>query len=308
MRSAFRGSRRRWLIKISKVILAVIAAALAVGGTHSVVFSAQGTGSEFLVPFPAHHVMGNIYFVGSKSLGIYLITTLQGHILVNAGLAESVPGIQESVAKLGFKFSDIKILLISHAHYDHDAGAARIKELTGAKYMVMDADVPVVESGGKEDFFYGQRKEMRYPAAKVERMLHDGDTVSLGGVVLTAHLTPGHTKGCTTWTMKLQEGGKSYDVVIVGSPNVNEGYKLVDNAGYPQIASDYERGFQVLKSLHCDVFLGAHGDYYGMEAKYARLKDSGTNPFIDPDGYKNYINEREAAFRAELAKQRGVGQ
>jgi len=108
--------------------------------------------------------------------------------------------------------------------------------------------------------------------------------------------------------MKLQEGGKSYDVVIVGSPNVNEGYKLVDNAGYPQIASDYERGFQVLKSLHCDVFLGAHGDYYGMEAKYARLKDSGTNPFIDPDGYKNYINEREAAFRAELAKQRGVGQ
>ncbi len=290
------------------MVVAVIVVVVAVGFASGVSKPAQTTGQEFLVPFPEHHVIANIYFVGSSSLGIYLITTPQGHILVNAGLAASVPGIQKSVETLGFKFSDVKILLISHAHFDHDAGAARIKELTGAKYMVMDADVPVVESGGKEDFFYGQRKEMRYPAAKVERMLHDGDTVSLGGVVLTAHLTPGHTKGCTTWTMKLQEGGKSYDVVIVGSPNVNEGYKLVDNAGYPQIASDYERGFQVLKSLHCDVFLGAHGDYYGMEAKYARLKDSGTNPFIDPDGYKNYINEREAAFRAELAKQRGVGQ
>ena len=261
---------------------------------------------DFLAPFPAHHVIGNIYFVGSNSLGIYLITTPEGHILVNAGLAESVPGIQKSVETLGFKFSDVKILLISHAHYDHDAGAARIKELTGAKYMVMDADVRVVESGGKEDFFYGQRKEFLYPATKVERVLHDGDTVSLGGVVLTAHLTAGHTKGCTTWTMKAQEGGKSYDVVIVGSPNVNEGYKLVGNAVYPQIASDYEHGFQVLKALHCDVFLGAHGTYYGMEAKYARIKDGGANPFIDPDGYKDYVNEREQAFRAELAKQKAA--
>jgi metallo-beta-lactamase class B len=290
------------------MVVAVIVVVVAVGFASGVTKPAQTTGQEFLAPFPEHHVIGNIYFVGSSSLGIYLITTPQGHILVNAGLTASVPGIQKSVEALGFKFSDVKILLISHAHYDHDAGAARIKELTGAKYMVMDADVPVVESGGKEDFFYGERKEMRYPAAKVERVLHDGDTVVLGGVVLTAHLTPGHTKGCTTWTMKVQDGGKSYDVVIVGSPNVNEGYKLVNNAAYPQIASDYERGFRVLRSLHCDVFLGAHGDYYGLEAKYARLKDSGVNPFIDPDGYKTYINEREGAFRAELAKQRGVGQ
>ena len=288
------------------IVVAVIVVVVAVGFASGVSKSAQTTGQEFLVPFPAHHVIGNIYFVGSSSLGIYLITTPQGHILVNAGLAASVPDIQKSVEALGFKFSDVKILLISHAHYDHDAGAARIKELTGAKYMVMDVDVPVVESGGKEDFFYGQRKEMRYPAAKVERVLHDGDTVSLGGVVLTAHLTPGHTKGCTTWTMKVQDGGKSYDVVIVGSPNVNEGYKLVNNAAYPQIASDYERGFQVLKSLPCDVFLGAHGDYYGMEEKYARIKDGGANPFIDPDGYKNYVNEREQAFRAELAKQKAA--
>ena len=293
-------TRARLMVSISVLVL------VAIGAACIATTRAQTAGGEFLVPFPAHHVIGNIYFVGSKSLGIYLITTEQGHILVNAGLEGSVPGIQESVAKLGFKFSDIKILLISHAHYDHDGGAARIKELTGAKYMVMDADVPVVESGGKDDFFYGQRADWLYPPTKVDRVLHDGDTVKLGNVVLTAHLTAGHTKGCTTWTMKVQDGGKSYDVVIVGSPNVNEGYKLVGNRAYPQIASDYEKGFGMLRSLHCDVFLGAHGGYYGMEEKYARIKDGAANPFIDPDGYRAYITEREQAFRAELAKQQSA--
>jgi len=249
--------------------------------------SAPATSSQFLVPFPAHHVIGNIYFVGSRDLGIYLVTTPKGHILINAGLEESVPGIHQSVEKLGFRFSDIKILLISHAHFDHDAGAARIKEPTGAKYMVMDADVPVVESGGRKDFAYG-KEQASYPPVKVDRVLHDGDTVTLGDAVLTAHLTPGHTKGCTTWTMKVVDGGKRYDVVIVGSPNVNDGYKLVNNVAYPQIASDYEKTFRVLRALHCDVFLGAHGSYYDMEAKYAEIGKGGANPFIDPEGYKSY--------------------
>jgi metallo-beta-lactamase class B len=266
---------------------------------------AQTTGGDFLVPFPAHHVIGNIYFVGSKGLGIYLVSTPQGHILINAGLEESIPMIQQSVEKVGFRFRDIKILLISHAHFDHDAGAARIKKLTGAKYMVMDADVPVVESGGKKDFFYAHTPGMIYPAAKVDRILHDGDTVSLGDTVLTAHLTSGHTKGCTTWTMKMHDGGESYDVVIVGSPNVNDGYKLVNNSEYPQIASDYEKMFSVLRSLACDVFLGAHGNYYDMESKYGRMTGS-ANPFIDPKGYQDYVNEREQAFRAELAHQQAA--
>jgi metallo-beta-lactamase class B len=198
---------------------------------------------------------------------------------------------------------DIKILLISHAHWDHCAGSARIKQLTGAKYMVMDADVPVVESGGRADFQYGHTPSDFYPPAKVDRVLHDGDRVSLGGVVLTAHLTPGHTKGCTTWTMRVTANGKIYNVVIVGSPNVNSGYKLVNNATYPQIAQDYERTFRVLKALPCDVFLGAHGDYYGMVEKYARMKQGAANPFIDPEGYKNYVTERERTFEAELKKQ-----
>jgi metallo-beta-lactamase class B len=172
--------------------------------------------------------------------------------------------------------------------------------------MVMDADVPDVESGGKTNFNYGDSPGSRYAPTKVDRVLHDGDEVRLGDVVLTAHLTPGHTKGCTTWTMKLRDGSKTYDVVIIGSPNVNAGYKRVNNSKYPQIAEDYERMFRVLESLPCEVFLGAHGDYYGMVAKYAKMKEGAPNPFIDPDGYKSYVAGREQTFRAELAKQKAA--
>ena len=266
--------------------------------------SPLGWAASALQPFPPHRVMSNIYYVGTKGYASYLITTPEGDILINSGPTEAVPLIRKSVETLGFKFSDVKILLISHAHWDHCAGSARIKELTGAKYMVMDADVPVVESGGKKDFQYGNNADSLFQATKVDRVLHDGDEVRLGGVVLVAHLTPGHTKGCTTWTLRLADGGKMYNVVIVGSPNVNPGYKLVGNALYPQIAQDYERTFRVLKALPCDVFLGAHGDYYGMEAKFARLDKGTGNPFIDPAGYEAYVSEREQAFETELKKQR----
>jgi metallo-beta-lactamase class B len=263
---------------------------------------AQGS-PDWTEPFPAFRVMGNVYYVGSRGLASYLITTSEGDILINSSLENSVPLIRASVEKLGFRFKDIKILLISHAHWDHCAGSARLIKLTGAKYMVMGADVPVVESGGKSDFQYGNDKNMRYPAAKVDRVLHDGDVVRLGDTELVAHLTPGHTRGCTTWTMTAREGNRTYNVVIVGSPNVNAGYRLVHNAKYPGIAQDYERTFRVLRSLPCDVFLGAHGSYYDMEAKYGGMKTGGPNPFIDPQGYKSYVAEREQAFRAELARQ-----
>ncbi len=269
-------------------------------------------GNDWTERFPPHRVVGNLYYVGSKGLASYLITTAEGHILINSSMEANVPLIQESVEKLGFKFGDVKILLISHAHWDHCAGSARVQELTGAKYMVMDADVPVVESGGKEDFQYGSSPDNLYKPAKVDRVLHDGHEVKLGGVVLVAHKTPGHTKGCTTWTMKVVDdpsinsiggGGKTYDVVIVGSPNVNPGYKLVNNAAYPQIAQDYEQMFRVLKALPCDVFLGAHGDYYGMAEKFARMKEGAANPFVDPEGYRSFVEDHEKTFRAEWKKQ-----
>jgi metallo-beta-lactamase class B len=261
--------------------------------------------ADWMQPFPPHRVIGNIYYVGSRGLASYLITTSQGHILVNSSFDSSVPLIRESIEKLGFRFRDVKILVISHAHGDHCAGSRLIKELTGARYMVMDADVPEIEGGGKDNFQYGDSPESLYKPAKVDRVLHDGDQVELGNAVLVAHLTPGHTKGCTTWTMKVQEGGRAYDVVIVGSPNVNPGYRLVQNRLYPQIAQDYERTFRTLKSLPCDVFLGAHGSYYRMEAKFERLNAGAANPFIDPEGYTAYVTEREQAFRAELRRQLG---
>ena len=260
--------------------------------------------AEWTEPFPPFRIAGNLYYVGSKGLANYLITTPQGHILINSDLENSVPLIRASVEKLGFKFSDIRVLLISHAHWDHDAGSAAIKKLTRANYMVMDGDVSVVESGGETDFQYGNDTTIRYPATKVDRVLHDGDEVTLGGTTLVARLTPGHTKGCTTWTMKVQESGKTYDVVIIGSPNVNEGYQLVNNAAYPEIAADYEQTFRVLKSLPVDIFLGAHGSYFDLEKKYRRMNERGVSVFIDPVGYRTYVDEREAAFRTELAKQK----
>src|ERR1051326_3074107 len=259
--------------------------------------------ADWTEPFAPFRIAGNLYYVGSKGLASYLITTPKGPHLINSDLEASLPLLQDSVAKLGFKFTDIKVLLISHAHWDHDAGSAAIKKLTGAKYMVMDADVPVVESGGKTDFQYNSKPEWLYPPTKVDRVLHDGDEVKLGETVLVAHLTPGHTKGCTTWTMKVQEGSKTYNAVIVGSPNVNPGYKLVGNTLYPQIAGDYEKGFRVLKSLNCDLFLGAHGSYFDMTAKYERFKRGQATAFVDPTGYKDFVTEKEQAYRRELRKQ-----
>lgn len=218
--------------------------------------------------------------------------------MINPDFEESVPLIQASIEKLGFRLADVKIILISHAHDDHAAGSALLKHLTDARLMVMDADVPVIEHGGAGDFAYTSQ----WKPVKVDRILHDGDKVSLGGTVLTAHLTPGHTKGCTTWTTTVTDHGRSLNVVIVGSPNVNAGYRLVGNKRYPDIASDYEKTFRVLRQLPCDIFLGAHGVYYEMDAKIKGL-NSKQNPFIDPAGYQSYVKDREQAFRSELAKQ-----
>ncbi len=238
-------------------------------------------------PFSPHRVVGNVYYVGTRGLASFLITTPDGHVLINSGLKSSVPMIRASVE-----------------NWDHNAGSALVKQLTGAKYLVMEQDVAVTEDGGKSDFEYGAMPSSLYEPAKVDRALHDGDEVKLGGSTLKAHLTPGHTKGCTTWTMTVQEGGRSYDIVIVGSPNVNAGYKLVNNGRYPGIAEDFARTFQTLKSLHCDIFLGAHGDYYGMEGKVARMTAAAPDVFVDPDGYRAYVSERQQAFLAALERQK----
>ena len=243
--------------------------------------------------FPAFKIAGNLYYVGTADLAVYLINTPQGNILINSDFPEDVPLIRKSIEQLGFKYTDTKILLISHAHGDHDAATGLIKKDTGARLMIMDADVPEEESTAP-----GR------PGAHVDRVLHDGDTVELGGSKLTARLTPGHTKGCTTWTMQVQEGGRKLEAVIIGSPNVNAGYVLVGNKNYPQIAQDYVKTFTVLKSLPADLFLGAHGAYFGLKDKYPKMKSGGPNPFIDPAGYKTYVGEREVTFQKEWERQK----
>ena len=254
-------------------------------------------------PFPPFHIAGNLYYVGTDDLATYLIVTPKGNILINSDLEANVPMIKASVEKLGFKFSDTKILLISHAHLDHAAGSELIKQQTKAQYMVMDADVALVQSGGKSDFYYGNDPSMYFPATTVDKVLHDGDQVKLGDTILTAHLTPGHTKGCTTWTMQVMDHGKPYHVVIIGSLNVNPGYQLVNNATYPTIAQDFKQGIQVAKSLPCDIFLGAHAMIFDLDKKYALLNKSATNPFIDPVGCKRHIAQKEQEFDVELRKQ-----
>jgi metallo-beta-lactamase class B len=243
--------------------------------------------------FPAFKIAGNLYYVGTADLAVYLINTPRGNILINSDFPEDLPLIRKSIEQLGFKYRDTKIILISHAHSDHDEATGLIKKDTGAQLMVMESDVPEEEStvAGR-------------PGAHVDRVLHDGDIVELGGSKLTAHLTPGHTKGCTTWTMQVDERGRKLNVVIVGTPGYsdesrNRGFMLVGNKSYPQIADDYLKTFRVLKNLPADLFLGAHGAYFGLKTKYATMRTGSLNPFIDPEGYNAYVAQRESIFLKE---------
>lgn len=263
------------------------------------------TDPEWTTPIAPFKIADNLYYVGSRDLASYLVTTPQGAILINSSLESSPALIQRSIEQLGFPMNAVKILLISHAHSDHAAGSAAILRRTHARYMVMDADVPVVQSGGAKDPAY---PAARYPAAHVDRILHDGDTVTLGGVTLTAHKTAGHSAGCTTWTFQTTSGGKLRNVVIVGGWSVNSEFRLVARPGhpatYPAIASDYEHTFAVLRSLPCDIFLGAHGVYFNMLAKLQRMQaGAGDSVWIDPAGYRSGLEAHAAEFHANLAKQ-----
>ena len=241
--------------------------------------------------FPPHKIVGNLYYVGTQSLASFLVATPEGHILINTDWEDAVPAIEKSVEDLGFDFGDIKIILGSHAHADHMEGDALVKAMTGASVMAMAEDVPLLERmrpGGKP-----------HP---IDRVLHDGETVSLGGSTLTARLTPGHTPGCTTWTMTVVEDGRPYQVVIVGSMGSNPGFKFVNNPDNPTIAEQYEQGFAVLRSLSPDIPLASHPAMYDMAAKYARLGQGG-NPFVDPAGYLEELDAVETLFRDVLAEQ-----
>jgi len=262
---------------------------------------ADPTSRSWNQPVKPYRIIGDIWYVGASGVTSFLIATSKGHILLDSGLPETVPQIKQNVAQLGFKLKDIKILLNSHAHYDHAGGLAELKELTGAKLMATEADAELLARGGKNDFQWGD--QLPYKPVKADRVLRDGDQVELGGVTLTARLTPGHTKGSTTWTMKAHDGGKQYDVVFATSVSA-PGYKLAHNDKYPNIVDDYRRTFQILKSLPCDVFLGPHAEFFSMMEKIKRLEQGAApNPFIDPAGYREYVDSGEKAFQKMVEAQ-----
>lgn len=252
-------------------------------------------------PFPAYKIAANIYYVGAADITSYLITTPAGHIVINAGYAETVPIVEAGIRKLGFNPRDVKILLNGQAHYDHVAGMAALQKLTGGKVYSSERDAPVLESGGVKDPRWG--KEQTYPAVKVDHILRDGEAIKLGGVTVHTRLTPGHSLGCTTFTMTVEEGGKQLEVVFVGGTSINPGVHFVGKPTWPGIAEDFQKGFEVLKSLQCDLFLGAHGNYYGMKGKYERM-GAGGNPFVDPAGYRVFVAKSEKTFEAQLAQEK----
>ena len=255
-------------------------------------------------PVKPFRVAGNIYYVGVEGVASYLITTPQGHILMDSGFAETVPRIQDSLKQLGFRLEDVKVLINSHAHFDHAGGLARLKKLTGAKLMVSEADAKLIADGGRSDFQWGDNTSFHFEPAEVDRLLRDKDKVELGGVTMVARITPGHTKGCTTWTMKVREAGRDLDVVFVGSTTI-PGYKLLNNSAYPNIVEDYAYTFSLLTTLKCDVFLAPHGSFFGLDEKRALLeKGSKTNPFIDPQSYRRFINATERAYQKQLKEER----
>ena len=251
-------------------------------------------------PVKPFRVIANIYYVGASEVTSFLITGSAGHVLVDAGFAETAPQIERNIAALGFPLADVKILLNGQAHVDHAGGLAELKKATGARLFASAADAELLARGGKGDFAFGDR--LTYEPVKADRIIVDGESISLGDTKMTAHLTPGHTKGCTTWTMSVDENGRTYQVVFLGGVTV-PGYRLVGNSQYPEIADDYARSFALLKQLPCDVFLGAHGSYFGLQKKLAHLGET-PNPFIDPDGYRRHLEEFERAFHEQLDREK----
>jgi metallo-beta-lactamase class B len=272
------------------------------------------TNPSWTTPVTPFKIADNLYYVGSQDLASYLVVTPKGNILIDANLASSPPQIRESVEKLGFRWEDTKVLLNSQAHYDHIAGSAEVLRETYAKNMVMDGDVSVVETGAKTDFLSPSPNIHNYPPAHVDRILHDGDTVNLGGVILTAHKTAGHTRGCTTWTMRSHLPGEPAEtmrnIVIVGGTSFWSEYHFVATPGhpvsYPGIAQDFQHTFAVLRGLPCDVFLGAHGGYFDMLAKLERYSKEGPRVFIDPAGYRDLVAEDQKTFEEALHKQQAA--
>jgi metallo-beta-lactamase class B len=252
-------------------------------------------------PVEPFRIIGNVYHVGASDVTSFLIATPAGHILLDGGFAETAPQIEANLRALGFRLEDVRILLNSHAHLDHAGGLAELKRRSGARLHASEADSRLLRSGGRGDFHLGD--DLPFPPVEVDLVLADGDVVELGGTVMRAHVTAGHTPGCTTWSTVVHEADSTHEVLFFCSLSA-PGYQLVGNPRYPSIARDFERSFELLATLPCEVFLGSHGFTFSLEEKARRLASGETpNPFIDPEGCRSYLADAERAFRNTVRNQ-----
>jgi metallo-beta-lactamase class B len=257
-------------------------------------------------PFPPFKILGNIYWVGTWDLSTYLITTPQGNILINSGLASTVPQIKAGIEQLGFKLSDTKILMATHGHWDHVAGMAELKKMTGAKMIMSEPDAELLETGGKADFRFGDESGSRFEPVKVDQKLKDGDKVTLGGTELTAHLHPGHTKGATSFTLDVREGAKTYRVGIINMGSINPGVKVTGMPRFPGITQAYARTFHDQKEMKFDVWLSSHAGQFKLHEKYQPGDAYNPERFVDPRGFHEAVDRLEKLYLDQLARERGT--
>jgi metallo-beta-lactamase class B len=258
-------------------------------------------------PVAPRHLVGNIYYVGAIGVSSFLITTPEGHILLDTGFEDTAPIIQHGVEQLGFRVADIKFILSSHAHVDHVGGLAVMKKISGAQVVASTADARTLASGGADDYIQWPKDMILFTPVKADRIVADEERVTLGGVTLVAHLTPGHTRGATTWTMDVTDNGVIRHVVFFSSASINDGTRLLNNPLYPDFVRDFEKTFATLRALPCDIYFAPHGGQFAMAEKFARLeRGEKENPFIDAAGWKQLITSAEKAFRDQLAAERAA--
>jgi metallo-beta-lactamase class B len=272
----------------------------------AVLGQAQNTqNEEWTRPFPPFRIIGNIYWVGSYDLSTYLITTPQGDILINTGVGDTARQIKASVEQLGFKLSDVKILTATHGHFDHVAGMAELKRMTGARLLTSEPEKELLESGGRSDFRFGDTPGARFEPVTVDETFKDGGKIALGGTELTAHYHPGHTKGATSFTLNVQESGKTYRVIIANMGSINPGVRVSGMPKYPGIAQDYARTFLAQKDLKIDVWLASHASQFRMHEKYKPGDPFDPNRFVDPTGFLTSVQRLEKTYLDQLARERG---
>jgi len=281
---------------IRKIVLSAVMIALTAGGA----LAQNEEIPERERPFPPVHIVGNLYYVGTYDLGCYLITTDEGHILINSGYESSVPIIRDNIETLGFDLEDVEIITTNHAHSDHVGGLAELKRLSGAETYMHEADVPLLVSGGDDDYRYPGGPGVLYPPIEVDHQFSDGDTIELGGTVLTVIHHPGHTKGSVSFAMKVEENGTNYDVLIANMGTVNDSVNLTYEPGFPDIVDAYEGTFASQKALHPDIWVAPHAGHFNFHDKYAPGMPYSPETFLDPEGWFEKIADIEARYRERL--------